>query len=436
MEKIKVIPVRGSGERLEVVDLAKYPMEVTLDVNPDTALEGVRSYFQERWDASIRALRWLFPEGLLWANEDLSPFLVVYMETIGRLPQTSVESKVGIQDTYDDRRDNLDPILKAAVEPCLSEPWSSPAWLPRMSDWVLDNFGNAAQRITQVRTCPNGAVIKIQCAGDMYFVKTQPAPLAYESGLLRVLNQRIPGSCPEILAIRPNLDSHVTKGIVGSPIGSNACSRTWQAALGDVAKIQIQSTSLVREFRQAGVPCHTFMNSAAGLEEILNGLVVLQNGLSNELAPNELRKVAKLADKSAHDCDVLAQCNLPETLVHADLNQNNIFRTEAGGTVLIDWALSRVSHPFFTLGSALFARFDSDQKKQPIYQKRCISYLQPWLDFAESHRLQAGLEAASRFFWIDSTFAASSLCRQANHGTLVNLPRFLRAILRAYDLSI
>ncbi|MCU1303652.1 MAG: aminoglycoside phosphotransferase family protein, partial [Candidatus Sulfotelmatobacter sp.] len=202
----------------------------------------------------------------------------------------------------------------------------------------------------------------------------------------------------------------------------------------NVAKMQIESADLVIEFRTAGIPYHGLAALSAGMEEMFDRLIALQKGSPNEMTREELRKTLCLITKTAPDFEVLLRCDLRETLNHGDLNQSNAFTTGTGETVLIDWALSRVTHPFFVLGSALFGPYTFGHGKQPDYDDLCDAYLEPWCDFQEHDRLRAGLDAASRLFWIDSTIAISSLCIPGHTRNLVNLPRFLRATLRAYEL--
>jgi hypothetical protein len=432
MATIKVILVRVCGERLAVVRVPQGHLNLVLDVGADTALEAVRCYFHERWAANVHALQWIFPEDILQTrNEEDTPFLVLWAEMLGSIPVNSGDDWAGTQ-TENPKINSLLPFLRAAASPCPAEAWSLPSWFPDVSNWIRSHFQKIV-RIAQVRVCPNDAVVRIECADGVYYLKRQSAPLAYESALLSILNRHIPGVCPPILSLSPDDYTHVTEAIAGSPI--EACGPdSWEYALRDAAKIQIKSIGLVNEFRCAGTPDHSFKSLKCRFEGMLDQVVAQQDGAANRLSRAELRNLAKLRHAVVPDLDVLGRCDLPEALVHGDLNQSNAFRNDAGGTVLIDWALSRVTHPFFVLGSALFAPYDAGRKEQRAYERLCTAYLEPWLDFASHDRLRAGLDAASRLFWIDSTLAVSSLCQFGHVRNLLNVPRFLRAALRAYGL--
>lgn len=432
MATIKVILVRACGARLAVVRVPHGHLNLKLDVEADTALEAVRCYFHRRWNARVHALQWIFPEDILQTqDEQQTPFLVLWAEILGSIPMDGPDDRAESR-IYNRSINTLEPFLRAAETTCAAEPWSLPSWFPDVSNWVTAHFPET-RRIAQVRVCPNGAVVRIECVDGTYYLKRQSAPLAYESELLRILNQRIPGACPPILSLHPDDSTHVTKAIAGSPI--EACgSNSWIAALRDVARIQAKSIHLVTELRDAGIPDHRFSSLGGRLEKVLDQLVILQDGLPNELSAMELRNIRRLGNTVVPDLDALWRCELPETLVHGDLNQSNAFKNEVGGTTLIDWSLSRVTHPFFVLGSALFAPHGAGRRKNGTYEKLCAAYLEPWRDYAPHNRLRAGLDAASRLFWVDSTIAVSSLCQFGHTRNLLNVPRFLRALLRAYGL--
>ena len=430
MATIKVILLQVCGERIAVVRVPQGHLDLILDVEADTALEAVRCYFHDRWNARVHALQWIFPEDILQTrDEQQTPFLVLWAETLGSIPVNSDRVEIRIENPSINA---LQPLLRAAASPCPAEPWSMPSWFPNVSNWIRVHFPKT-RRIAQVRVCPNGAVVRIECVDGTYYLKRQSAPLAYESALLRILNLRIPGACPPILSLCPDICTHVTQSVAGSSIEECGLD-SWDAALRDVAKIQVQCIHLVNEFRNAGILDHSFFSLEGRLEEMLDQLVVQQGGSTNELSSAELRNIVRLRRALTPDLDVLGRCDVPETLVHGDLNQSNAFRNEAGGTVLIDWALSRITHPFFVLGSTLFARHDAGQREQRAYKNLCTAYLEPWRDFSPDNRLRAGLDAASRLFWIDSGIAMSSLCQVGHTRNLVNLPRFLRAALRTYGL--
>ena len=435
MERIKVIVVQRRGRRLAVVPGHNGFLEIALEADAETVLELVRAHFLDRWKAKVHALQWLFPEDFRLAGaHDQTPYLVVCAETLGQLPRVpDADKKQGMSNEI--RETLLEHFRIAAESPSQAEPWSLPGWLPETSAWIRRHFPTV-NRISQVRTCPNGAVLRIEVGDDScYYLKTQTRSLAYEWALLKTLNRRAPGSCPGVLDIRPDCNTHLSDAIRGYPLDTPGVPSSLQAmALRAVANLQIRSIGFVEELCGQSIPCHPPEFLGRQLEATLNRLIHLQRESPNRLTPTESAKVAQLAAKTAGDVEDLDRGRLPEALIHGDLNWSNVLRTGTEEVALIDWSLSRVTHPFFTLGSTVFASLVAKRQMPPEHKALCDAYLEMWSDFAPQRRLRAALDAASRLFWIDSAMAVSSLCQPGHMRNLINLPRFLRAALRTYDL--
>ena len=436
MDRIKVIVVQRKGKRLRVVPGPGGLAEITLEADAETVLESVRAYFLDRWQAEVYALQWLFPEDfLLSGTHDQTPHLVVYAETLGQLQHLRPDRNN--RGPFNNApEESLEPYRITAESPSQAEIWSLPDWLPDTSAWIRHNFSKV-ERILQVRTCPNGAVLRIQCEDNTFYLKTQTCSLAYEWALLKILNRRTPGFCPRVLDIRPDSRSHLTYALRGRPLDSpDEPFALRQLALCAVATLQIGAIGFVEELRGQHIPYHPLESFGSGLDETINRLVGLQSESPNRLTQKELENVAQLSAKAYRDFENLDGCGLPETLIHGDLNWSNAFRAETGGYAFIDWSLSRVTHPFFTLGSAVFGHLEGECGMPPEDEALCDTYLEMWSDFASQSRLRTALDAASRLFWIDSSIAVSSLCQPGHVRNLINLPRFLRAALRAYDLNL
>jgi hypothetical protein len=152
MVAINVILVQSCRSRLTLLPVPGGHLELSLDVNADTALEGVRTYFFQRWRAEVHCLSWLFPEDFsLRANEEQLPFLVVCVDATGDLSLELVRD-TACTAAHSDRSNGINPLLATATNPFPSEPWSFPDWLPHISEWIRGHFPQV-RRISQVRCC-------------------------------------------------------------------------------------------------------------------------------------------------------------------------------------------------------------------------------------------------------------------------------------------
>jgi len=431
---VKTILVQGPSEQLRLVEIPECQLQIDIDVNPETALEGIRDHFRSRWNAEVHALRWLFHEDVWPPAEDQNPFLVLWVGDLGALPaiDTVCPHTVSVLSGRKNQlTDSIFRFVALAVQSRDCAPWQRPDWLPRMTEWIRTHFPEP-RHVSQVRTSPNCAVLRIRSGNATYFLKSQPDALAYESALLAVLNRHAPASCPRIIPIAPDSNTHITEEIAGLALNQVQDAQAWRVALRNAAKLQIKCLDFLDELIGAGVPCDCIAQVAANVEYVFDDCVIQQNGVQNQLRREEICRLFEILPEVARDFEALGRCGLPETLVHDDLNQSNVFHTARGETVLIDWALSRITHPFFILASAIFVSGNDLQSTSGVREDLCAAYLEPWCDFKRCDRLRAALDAASRLFWIDATMAVRLLCQDKHVDNRSHLPKFLRATLAAY----
>jgi Phosphotransferase enzyme family len=433
---VKTILVQGPTEQLRLVQIPQCQLQIDIDVNPETALEEIREHFRSCWNAEVHALRWLFQDDIWPPAEDQDPFLVLWVKDLGSLPtiDTFCPHTVSLLSSRRNQlSDSIFRFVALAVRSRDCAPWQRPDWLPRMTEWIRAHVPEP-QHVSQVRTSPNCAVLRIRSGNGTYFLKSQPDALAYESALLAILNRHTPASCPRIIPITPDSNTHITEGIAGLALNQVQDTQAWHAALRNVAKLQIECLRFRDELICAGVPCHGVAQVAANMEGVFHDCLIQQNGVQNQLRHEEICRLFEILPEVARDFEALGRCAVPETLVHDDLNLSNVFYTARGETVLIDWALSRITHPFFVLASAIFVPCNDPQSKSGAREGLSTAYLEPWCEFERYDRLRAALDAASRLFWIDATMAARLLCQDKHVDNRLHLPKFLRATLQAYRL--
>jgi hypothetical protein len=434
MRPIKLILVETTGCCGMVLPLANAHEIVELELDPDKALERVRAHYAKRWGASVHALRWIFPRDLLLPSPDHSPFLVLHVDGRGNLPAAD-KGRIDNTCSCEARLHESDPILRVASRPSKAEPWSDPRWLTNATKWIGSHFGGErVRRISQVRVSLNGAVLKIETAEGTYFMKTIPSAFSYEPRLLQLLHRHLPGICPSVVPICPDNQSHITRAIDGSPLRLINDPAGWEAALEDVAKFQLGCVPQVEEIRSLGLHSQSFREFMENLEQILSNLVALQKGAAGELTQRELDRIPLLIIKARQAGEILGECRIPETLVHGDLNESNVFRTVAGTTPSIDWTFSGVAHPFFALGFSLFAASDPAHRMHGCWEQLRDAYSKPWRQYAQTRKLVAGIDAASRLFWIETAQALGRLIleiQQEFPGTPAHLPVVLRRSLVA-----
>lgn len=429
MFTFKPIFVARNGDGFKVLHASE---RFEIDANADNILERVRQYYHEQWSAKLHALRWIYPEDLLIDTQEGWPSLVLYVDESGQLPLNDPGDS-NIPGSAPDR------VLVEATRRCSYQPWSDSDWLDRMSNWFKSSFAfDDVQEISQIRVTTNGAVLKVRGERETYFLKALPTFFSYEPKLLSVLSSKLPTACPAIVPCSPVPNSHITFEIKGRPLRMFDDTESWKSILKQLARVQLESVSCLDELRLTGIPCQNLGSFASNLENIVEELIAVQVGAPNELNPAELRTIPKLVAGAIRDCELMAQCGLPDTIIHGDCNDHNVLWTSAGDLKLIDWSFARIGHPFFMMNFTLLESYDIDHRMHALRAELTHAYLERWLSFSSLNRLWSALEAAHRLRWIEAAQYVSDyirLLRKDEPGSIACIASFLRHALSSACLA-
>ena len=141
MPTIRLILVRGTGQRTRLLRTRGRDLRFHSTVNADETLETIREYFRSAWSCEVHALKWLFPTDLSLGKGSSPPYLVLHVDRPNRLSHGEtlfVGAKASSQHGADLA------ILRLATRCSPIQPWSEPAWLKRTEDWLVTHLGTEA----------------------------------------------------------------------------------------------------------------------------------------------------------------------------------------------------------------------------------------------------------------------------------------------------
>jgi hypothetical protein len=197
----------------------------------------------------------------------------------------------------------------------------------------------------------------------------------------------------------------------------------WEDTVSNYGKLQVASTSHVRELLAAGCLDRNLVILARQIDPLLNDPEVL-----SQLSMNEIEQLRERAPKLKGWCSELGQYRVPLSLVHGDLHASNI-AVRGENYLFFDWTDACVAHPFFDLVTLLrdaeehFAdTATANIQLRDAYLAQWIAY-EPMQALIEVHKLArvlgalhqaisyqhivANLEAASKYeqreglrFWL------------------------------------
>ncbi|MBB2942838.1 hypothetical protein FB565_002551 [Actinoplanes lutulentus] len=241
---------------------------------------------------------------------------VTYLASTGARPAGLVPVEVDLADH---------PLRAPYAE--IGGPAASLAW----AAGALDRIGLGGAVPVQQRTWNLSAIWRFDLPEDgrpVAWLKQVPGFFAHEPAVLRMVDAVSPGLVPYVLAAGDQgrtLLAHVP-GEDRYGAGPSLCAEVVAA----FHPVQAHFAGRVGEL--AGLPDHRVFDLDAIKPYVgeISGLADLLDGLPDRLA-------------------AVAECGLPDTLIHGDLHPGNV-RTSADGTLtIVDWGDAGIGNPAFDI---------------------------------------------------------------------------------------
>lgn len=285
-----------------------------------------------------------------------------------------------------------------------------PGWFDQAEHWVqfqLDRLGiQVTGSVEQFRQgWTSFSQLRVPTNQGWIYFKAGNEPAPGEAELTLALAQRWPQSVAEPLAIDAkrnwmlNRDFHAQQPRIDL--------QDLPAFASTLAKLQLDSSHELQQWQELGcrqISLANFLQSAQQPEQYRTTLQEGGGGLNDQ----EWSRFQEALQPVADECRVLAEVDLPLTLVHTDFQASNLAVLD-GKKLLLGWNGTVISHPFLALGR-IFQDHQltleqgsgqvSDQSTMRIdnelYQEVIESYLQPFSSLASQANLSRALDAAKK----------------------------------------
>lgn len=280
----------------------------------------------------------------------------------------------------------FDEAEKSAISP-LRPPWERTGWYGHAVAW-------AKRELTQLQRPPTGqveqvkhwnisSILRIETTQGDAWLKAVPQFFAHEGALIQLLAPGLPSQFPNVLAAEPSEGWLLMDSIPGEKLSVTANEAAMAEALRVLARLQQVWAARVRELFAVGCPDRRLRTLDGALEELLARADV-RDGLSSD----EVARLTAFASQVPDRREALADCGVPETLVHGDFHAGNVAVLD-GGVLLYDWTDGCVAHPFVDL--ATFIRPGVDLRTQA---KLVEAYLDVWSNHIPRTKLETALTLA------------------------------------------
>ncbi len=227
--------------------------------------------------------------------------------------------------------------------------WARPGGIAAVVEWAdgqLEALGTPRTgRVDQTKAWNLSSVLRLPTGDGFVWCKSVPPFMAHEGPLIEWLAHERPALVPRLLAADP-VGATVLLGDLGPDEQWGAPEPQRIRMLRELVALQVSAASSVRHLLSLGVP-------DLGAAQLNHEVEILasRDDVRCELAAPELHALDRLVTELPGLLRELADCGLPETLVHGDFHPGNWIAT-GDDLALFDWGDSFVGHPM--IDSAAF----------------------------------------------------------------------------------
>jgi hypothetical protein len=223
-------------------------------------------------------------------------------------------------------------------------------WIEEGQAWLRNKTGlddSFAMTIRQLNASGNFALVRFVLeSGKTFWMKATGEPNRHEFSVTQTLAQICPDFLPTIIASRLDWNAWLMEDAGTSP--SEWSQHSLKQAVCSMARMQIQTFGRTEELLNAGVGDLRVAVLRQGIPQLIGYLKEAMKRQSSIKASRiEEARLTEIGNIVSDCCFQMEALNIPDTLVHNDINSGNIL-FEGGRCVFTDWAEAAVGNPFVT----------------------------------------------------------------------------------------
>jgi Phosphotransferase enzyme family len=288
--------------------------------------------------------------------------------------------------------------------------WTTTDFHDEVRTWVAEQLADRGMRLTgeweQPHARPWSSALRFETTDGRVWFKVNGPGTLHEASLVRLIDARVPGLVPEVLAVDTARGWSVSRD--GGPMLRETATPeqlwpAWEGIVARYAEAQLRLAEAGPAVLAAGVAEASPATVPALLEELTGELAAVpvdQGGLTAE----ETDGLAAMQPKVSDWCSELAAIGVPDSVQHDDLHSGNVCW---GGSVasarIIDWGDTTWGSPLGTMlgtlnsiawHAGLFG--DDGRVDAPEVVRVRDAYLEPFTAYVDRATLVRGVHVARR----------------------------------------
>jgi hypothetical protein len=294
-------------------------------------------------------------------------------------------------------------------------PFSRMGWLREAMEWMRSAIPATPEftGFRQINAGPGFALVRFSTRQDRaYWLKATGEPNRHEFDITLRLSQLCPEYLPTVVAARSDWNTWVMED-AGTSLEESTTLSSLEPAVRSLGGLHRKTVDRTQELRDSGLPhrsAETLQENLPELMEYIQEAMAVQCSIRAPQLDNlRLRQLGGILE---YACDRMQDLQVPDSVVHNDLNRGNIL-SDKERCVFTDWCEACIGNPFFNFErlTLLLPSVYKDRERDLI-TLRAI-YRRYWLDYLSPSQIDAAfllaplLAAASYLYgrgdWLRST---------------------------------
>jgi hypothetical protein len=262
--------------------------------------------------------------------------------------------------------------MLAALDGDTKSPFGRIGWIDEAIAWAEVATGRRVSSKSDVEQYNAGAgfaLVRLRMEGGRdYWLKATGAPNTHESRVTSLLSKLCRGWVPEVVAERPAWNAWLMRDdgdeIVALPRAASGVVRLLRGMVESLAELQMRTVGAEADLLKAGAldhRTHVLRNEAEALFVYVDEAMRLQT--STKVPRIETKRLHELQNIFEDVCSRTEDLDLPDMLLHGDMNLGNILVT-GERCVFIDWCEAYVGNPLVTFEHLLLLNQIEDPREK------------------------------------------------------------------------
>jgi hypothetical protein len=271
-----------------------------------------------------------------------------------------------------------------------SQPFARLGWIEEAQQWIRDSVGDGSVEFTddirQLNASGTFALVRFATqSGRAYWLKATGEPNRHELTITTTLSRLFPRYLPTLTATREDWNAWVTEE-AGTSLRSSLSLPNCERAIVRLAELQLQSIGSIDPLREAGCPNLDMPVLANHLDEIFDSLkTAMEQQTSTRVPRLSVSRLDELQQLLFEACAEMRDLDIPDTLVHRDINPGNVILGEE--CTFIDWAEAAIGNPLLCCEQFLAHMERFGEEAQDWRSSLVKAYKQQWRDLLKEEQL-------------------------------------------------